>query len=524
MCREETIPDGEGMRRSVTEGDILVLVQGRNRLFHQIIAFAKGAGLEVAGADRLLLSAELATKDIVALLSFLALPEDDLSLAAALRSSIFGLSEGDLFNLAARRKSTLWASLRAAEEAYPRAVEILRDLLRVSDFHRPFELIQRILVRHGGRARLIARLGPEAEDGIDAFIDLALGFEQNAVPSLTGFLDWWERESVEIKRQSGGGGKLRVMTVHGAKGLEAPIVILPDTFRDDRDKGGPILAGPHSAWIKGSRGSTPRALRDLAEARAKAQEAERHRLLYVAMTRAKCWLIACGAGMSPPPETAWYRSIEAGMLACGAVPVGDIALRVETGDWLGLPVQDRARSECREQEIPAWVDSRPAAFQRPPPTITPSDLGGEKVLPGTGPGREDARLSGTRIHRLLEVLPDVPEDTRAERAERLLEGLDDAEIRRLTNVAIACIEAPQFSEIFSKGAMVEVGIVAPAGLLGPGNFLARSLAHVDIGNNADTDGLQVRATCVAMVEVIAELDAAGGSREIQPADAGGDSH
>ena len=230
-----------GTPRPVDEGDFLILVRRRSPLFHETIRACKAAGLAIAGADRLLLTAELAVKDLTALLAFLATPEDDLSLAAVLRSPLFGWDEGALYRLAQGRgdKTYLWQALRAQAGDFPETMAILNDLRDQADYLRPYDLIERVLTRHDGRRKLLSRLGPEAEDGIDAFLAQALAYERASVPSLTGFLVWMAGGEVEVKRRLDASQRaIRVMTVHGAKGLEAPIVILPDTAkRDKRDRG-----------------------------------------------------------------------------------------------------------------------------------------------------------------------------------------------------------------------------------------------------------------------------------------------
>ncbi|MFV0299785.1 MAG: double-strand break repair helicase AddA, partial [Paracoccus sp. (in: a-proteobacteria)] len=221
-----------GERRKLDYGDVLILVQGRTGgLFDEIIRACKAKDLPIAGADRLKLAAELAVRDIRAVLSVLDTPEDDLSLAAALRSPLFGLGEDALYRLAhgRRKREFLWERLR--NSAHTEAHEILGDLMALAGFLRPYDLISRLLIRHDGRARLLARLGQEAEDGIAELMSQALAYETVETPTLTGFLVWLSGDDVEIRRQagSGQGGLIRVMTVHGAKGLESPVVILPDT-------------------------------------------------------------------------------------------------------------------------------------------------------------------------------------------------------------------------------------------------------------------------------------------------------
>ncbi|MEZ5714553.1 MAG: UvrD-helicase domain-containing protein [Paracoccaceae bacterium] len=244
---------GDFALRPVHAGDILILVQRRSPLFHAIIRECKALGLPIAGADRLRIGGELAVRDVAALLRFLDLPEDDLSLATTLKSPLFGWNEQDLFTLAHGRKGFLWEALRA-DATHGETLAILDDLRRQADFLRPYELIERILTRHRGRQRLLERLGREAEDGIDALLAQALAYERAAVPSLTGFLVWLDSGEVEIKRQMESAGRqIRVMTVHGAKGLEAPIVILPDTAKRKLEVKDQLLTGDPGAVAQPSR-------------------------------------------------------------------------------------------------------------------------------------------------------------------------------------------------------------------------------------------------------------------------------
>ena len=466
MVETETIPAENGHRR-ISPGDVLILVQGRNALFHNIIRACKSVGLDVAGADRLKLAAELAVKDLIALLSFLALPEDDLSLAAALRSPLFGLSEAQLYDLAANRgEAFLWAELRARKADFPDAHALLSDLASDADFLRPYELLDRILTRHRGRTRLLARLGAEAEDGIDALLAQTLAYERQHVPSLTGFLAWYASEAVEVKRRpEAAGDKLRVMTVHGAKGLEAPIVLLPDTLRPDRDRAGEVLVtdGGTALWTQPKSGS-PRALAAAREAKAQADREERQRLLYVAMTRAESWLIVCGAGERPSKGGTWYDHVEAGLRAAGAEPLptpeGE-GLRLAHGDWGGGEMVDSPEKGSVPAEIAPWMRETVTTPIRPIAPLPPSDLGGAKALPGTGGLEEDAALSrGTRLHRLLELLPSHPLGDWEGIAGTELGDLDEVERGNLLAEARTVLTDPALATLWSPNALAEVEITA----------------------------------------------------------------
>ncbi|WP_304618148.1 double-strand break repair helicase AddA [Paracoccus sp. (in: a-proteobacteria)] len=497
-----------GQPRPIGPGDIQILVQRRGRLFDALIGALKAANLPVAGADRLKLAAELAVRDITATLSVLATPEDDLALAAALRSPLFGLSEDDLYRLAAGRgREFLWARLR--HSAHERAREVLNDLAAQADFLRPHDLIARLLTRHGGRAALLARLGPEAEDGIDELLSQALAYEQVETPSLTGFLVWLEGDEVEVKRQlpSGAGGLIRVMTVHGSKGLESPIVFLPETQKRRAPAGGRVVNLDGMPVWRGNAAERCNAVAVAVGDWERRQEEERRRLLYVAMTRAESWLVVAAAGETGDALESWHSMIAAGAARCdlarAPLPLPDLpdGLRLSFGDW-----PDHAEAAAPAAPVPVALPDW--ARRMPPPTpdyVTPvaaSGLGGAKVLGAASEGdREAAMLRGTRLHLLLEHLPHQPQADWAALARALLAGAegglpDAAELDDLLAETRAVIGAPDLVQVLrpAPGAeiMAEVAITAPLAGIGVLNGVidrlivedARILA-VDYKTNAE---------------------------------------
>lgn len=471
--------------RAVEAGDILILVRRRSPLFRQIIGALKRRGLPIAGVDRSDLTQPLAVQDLLALLRFLATPEDDLSLAAVLRSPIGGWSEDDLFRLAHGRRGYLWQALRdrAGERAEWTATrEMLSDLLGKADFRRPYDLLERALVRHDARIRLTARLGPEAEDGIDAMLAQALAYERMEVPSLTGFIGWLEAGEVTVKRDlSQAKGQIRVMTVHGAKGLEAPVVILPDSLdwrsrtggsRLVREGEGPVLWAPARA----DAAETVRAALEVEDAR---QKAERNRLLYVALTRAESWLIVAGAGKLSDdggrrPAT-WYGAVEAGLGALGAATLAvpgfdETGLRLQTGDFphAGDAV---AAAAAPRAALPDWVQRPAPPAPRDRKARSPSDLGGEEVLPGgTGEGREAAMRRGRLVHLLLEHLPGLPAPAWRDAAPQIaqMEAADvtGAEIADAYAEAEAVLTATHLAHVFAPGTLAEVTVAGDDAALG----------------------------------------------------------
>ncbi len=468
----DTIPEdgetrGSFVRRKVRPGDFLILVQRRSDLFAEIIRACKTAGLPIAGADRLKVGAELAVKDLAALLSFLATPEDSLSLATVLRSPLFGWTEQQLFDLAHRRQEKfLWAALRKREGEFPETLTVLNDLRGQTDFLRPYDLIERILTRHDGRRRLLGRLGAEAEDGINALLSQALAYERTDIPSLTGFLVWMQTDDLEIKRQmSGVGDMIRVMTVHGSKGLEAPIVILPDTGKRQPPRDAEIMMADGTPVWKVPADASPAIIAKAREAARTREENERLRLLYVALTRAEKWLIVCAAGDVGRDGNSWYQMVEGAMSQAGATLVtGTDTRRLEHGDWDGLPVVDSEVVIEHPEPLPDMFHKPADAPPETPEVLSPSNLGGAKALAGdAGLDEEAAKVRGTRLHLLLEHLPQSAESDWAEVCGRLLPDMQQGERNALLNEAAGVLTAPHLQVVFHPDALAEVSVTANLG-------------------------------------------------------------
>ncbi|MBU3028881.1 double-strand break repair helicase AddA [Paracoccus marinaquae] len=465
--------------RAIGPGDIQILVQRRAGLFEDLLRECKAAGLPVAGADRLKLAAELAVRDITATLSVLATPEDDLSLAAALRSPLFGLSEDDLYRLAAGRgKAYLIQRLRASDHLAAR--DIISDLMGQADVVRPYDIISRLLTRHGGRAALLARLGAEAEDGIDELLSQALAYESVETPSLTGFLVWLSSGEVEVKRQlpGGAGGLIRVMTVHGSKGLESPVVILPETQKRRPGNHARVVRLSDMPVWRGGAAERPDPVAEAVAAEARRQEEERRRLLYVAMTRAESWLIVAAAGETGDGLDSWHATIAAGAdragLDRGEVAIEGIgaALRLSFGDWPADAVTASDLAARRDVALPDWLRHpapTPPALRRP---VAATALGGAKVIaaPVEDADPAAAMLRGTRLHLLLEHLPGTPAGDWPDLARAALAGAegglpDAGELAALLDEARQVIEAPDLAEVMDPDpaaqVLREVALTAP---------------------------------------------------------------
>jgi ATP-dependent helicase/nuclease subunit A len=466
-------------RRAVGPGDILILVQRRSPLFRAIISALKLRGLPIAGVDRAQIAEPLAVQDMIALMRFLATPEDDLSLACVLRSPLAGWDEAALFDLAQGRGGVLWRALQDRRADWPDTVAMLEDLRDHADFLRPYDLLERVLIRHDGRRRLIARLGPEAEDGIDAMLAQALAYERMEVPSVTGFVGWLDSGEVVVKRDlARPRGQIRVMTVHGAKGLEAPVVILPDT---GERRGGPSQAklvqpdGGPLVW-PGKAVETPDAVAAALDDGKRADTEERNRLLYVAMTRAESWLIVAAAGkVGKTPDASWYNAVEDGMQAMAAAPlmvpgIDGEGLRLQTGDWTPLGAAQAAPAP--RAMLPDWASRTAPRPARDLAARTPSDLGGAKALAGEGAGLSEAAAlrRGRLVHLLLEHLPHVPAPSWPAAAPGIaaLEAADvsPAELAPILTEVTAVLTSPVLAPLFGPDTLAEVELVGDSAVLG----------------------------------------------------------
>ncbi|HEX8126204.1 MAG TPA: double-strand break repair helicase AddA [Allosphingosinicella sp.] len=483
---------GEGSkRRPVRPEDILVLVRRRGDLASLIVARLHAENVPVAGIDRLALSAPLAVRDLLAAARFAIQPLDDLNLAALLVSPIFGWTQDELFDASFRREGPLWLNIRgdklrfAANPQLSTTLEGLHALLAMADYATPHAFFETILSGPlDGRRKLLERLGNEARDPVEELLSAALDFESNPAPSLQRFLDWFARGEVEIVRDpSAPLDAVRVMTVHGSKGLQSPVVILADACADpDRRGGGPQTNfatvslppdGPSIPIFRPRKDEVAEPIESQLAAVDRREREEHWRLLYVALTRAEERLYIGGA-LGPadrkgPPQSSWWTALDSALLGLGAEwqddPHWGRARRFGDGEFF---TKAAARSPQPEGSLPEWIRRPAPAEARPPRPLAPSALGEDDVAdPPPSPAMRVAAQRGRLLHALFERLPEVPAEARAERAERWLErsaGIDDSELRGGL-VADACrlIADPAHAELFGPGALAEAPIAAVVG-------------------------------------------------------------
>ena len=480
----------ESKGRPIRPGDIMVLVRRRNAFVEELMRELKALRVPVAGADRMVLTAQMAVMDLMALGQALLLPEDDLTLATVLKGPLVGLSEEELFTLAWNRPGALIRALRerSGEEPFATAAARLERWSAEAARLAPHEFYAGVLAG-GGKARLLARLGAEAEEPIDEFLSSTLTFERLHPPSLQGFLAWMEQGGVELKRNlDAGGDMVRIMTVHGAKGLQAPIVFLPDTLQAP-------TRTPSLLWLEEGEGAAlplwaPRVgdldevARTVREAAADARDREYRRLLYVAMTRAEDRLILCGwKTQQAEPAHCWYRLARAA-LSSGAETVSDpfLAGRSEIEDGMILRLscpQEEAVSPAPAENTPERSDAPPDWALRPPVRESPTT---RPLAPSHADGEEPAvraplvrdKASGTSrlrrgrlIHRLLQSLPDIPESKRSLAAARFLSqscwGLARSEQLAIAIEVARVLDDPAWKALFGPGSRAEVPLVGRIG-------------------------------------------------------------
>jgi len=479
----------EARDRPIRPGDIMVLVRRRNGFIGELLRALKQHDIPVAGADRLMLTEQLAVQDLMALGRFLLFPEDDLVLATVAKGPFFGMDEEVLFELAHDRgDEKLWARLRARAKENARlqdAVERLSALLARADFVPPYELYAEILGRQGGRRALLERLGTEAADPIEEFLGLALAYEREHVPSLQGFLRWLISAETEVKRDFGARQRdeVRILTVHGAKGLEAPIVFIADTMQLPKSPDPLLWTERHGLplWCPRRSLAVPFYTAEKQAARAR-QLQEYRRLLYVALSRAQDRLYICGwQTREAPNELCWYTLCRAGLTEIATAFRFDATALVGRDGWSGEGLRLRcAQNAAPVREAgaavtsaggssPRWVQDAPPAEPHPPRPLFPSRPG-EAEPPTLSPLAErgsDRFKRGLLVHRLLQRLPELPFGERDAAARRFLavptHGLAVEEQDDIRHATLAVLNHPDFAPLFGAGSQAEVPIV---GLIG----------------------------------------------------------
>ncbi|KJC47415.1 helicase UvrD [Bradyrhizobium sp. LTSP885] len=489
LVESGTMTGSEGARRPLRYGDMLILVRRRGNAFDAVIQALKHAGVPVAGADRLKLTEHIAIIDLMNLADALLLPQDDLALAVALKSPLFGLTDDDLFKLAWQRRGSLRDALAKhapTDDRFSAVLQRLEQCERRFADETPFAFYAWLLGGDGGRARILRRLGHEANDALDEFLELALNYERKAPASLQGFVAWLRAADTEVKRDMEiSRDEVRVMTVHGAKGLESAVVFLVDTTTSPSDTQRLRLihlpqgnAAPHAPGVvvwAGKKAEDPPSVADARKAMLGDTEDEYRRLLYVAMTRAADRLIVGGClpgNMNSVRKSSWYDLITKGLANSGLkleeleTPAGKV-MRYSRPEDVTDATGAAAAAAPVTSALPPWLRASATPEASTPGLLRPSDPAdhdghqvrtGESILL-----RARALQRGTLVHRLLQSLPDVAAERRQDAAlaylARNADSWSDEERAALAAQVLGLIDDPRFAPVFAPGSRPEVSIV-----------------------------------------------------------------
>ncbi len=489
--------------RPIQPGDIMILVRSRTGIVERLIRALKANKVPVSGADRMVVRDQLAVQDLVAVARFCLLPEDDLTLAEVLKSPLIGWDDDDLFALSYGRKGTLWQELCNTDWG---RLDVFSGKIKIPDEDK-IKSVQLYLSKMTGRARTLnsyeffsiilnescpadaysgmramcKRLGEEVFDPIEELLNMALEFTYDHADHLQKFLDEQERVRKEIKREmEEAGNKVRIMTIHGSKGLQSPIVILPDTMRKKQQRDNDKMLWPAKTGLDvplyaANKNMMPPLYVSYKNQKMRSEEEEQQRLLYVAMTRAADRLYVTGfTGAQKAQEGGWYDKIKSAMLDDESVQrietVQGEVLRIENKQ-IAEPdkVKDESYGEMLSSPPPSWVFDIPATEPSPPKPLVPStpSRDEEEQDRGLSPLKTaDNRrfLRGNVMHKLLEFLPEYPLSKHKEIAARFMDknaGDLSQQIRdNIVKEVCAILSHPEYRNFFLPGSMAEVSVTA----------------------------------------------------------------
>ena len=457
MIGKEILPS---KNRFIEPGDILILLQKRGTMMAEIVRSLRERQIPIAGVDRLILSEHLAIQDLIALTEFVLQPQNDLNLANIIKSPILGLKEDDLFNICfTRNKSSLWHQL---QKAYPSSASQLKEIMNLADTTPPFEFYDTILGAFGLRKKFVARFGQEVNETLDEFLSLTLNFEKTNTPSLQNFLTWFSQNEIEIKRDldNSNSNAVRVMTVHGSKGLQGNIVFLPDTCssRTKTPTGGEFIwiDDNFPLWIPNA-ALRPSCLDSYFANRDHLNQQEKRRLLYVALTRARDRLYITGYGKKSTNN--WYDLI-INSLPPQIGPNKSGIISWESKQKRKVNVETKCSILNDFDSIPSWATQNCPQEQPNVSPLSPSKLGADDDIELdfdgsiTQTNQALALRRGTFLHQLLQFLPSIPADKRLEYAKKMCPPDID-----LPDNLINIFDNPAFKDLFGINSLAEVPII-----------------------------------------------------------------
>lgn len=473
---KEKVTKGELLKskgRPLQYGDFLILVQRRTAFVEEMVRACKNIGVNIAGVDKIKLNEQIVVADLLSLAKFILLPDDDLNLACLLKSPLFNLDDDDLFNLCYKRgNDSVWNRL-LQDVRYEKQAKQLEELLQTAQEVRPFELFCYVLNNFEGRKKFIERLGKDCEDAIDVFVNLSLNFEKDHIPSLQLFVEWMEADEAEVKRdlEQNDNNAVRLMTVHGSKGLQAPIVILPDATRvkgvskearlfKDND----LLLYPLNKECYNEK------CNKLIEREKELSLEEYHRLLYVALTRAEECLCVCGFKKKNKPNSeSWYEIVKEAFAKI-AIEDKKLGLVYDVEQQIEPEKFEKKEIKVSDVELSEWL-KKPAKEEEPlAKPLTPSHQEENSVAaisPLDENNNEKLYARGKIIHKLLQFLPLAEEKTREYLIDAFLirqaSEFDSDEKNKIKKEVLELLSNPSFAPLFSKNSVAEVALMGVVG-------------------------------------------------------------
>lgn len=456
-------------KKTLHYSDFMVLVQRRLGFVTEFIRACKAVGVQISGADKLRLSEQIAVQDLISLGQFLLLPNDDLALAEVLKSPLFNLTDDDLLELCYNRKGALLWSKLGDDEKYADIYKELQTLANMVDFVRPFELYNYVLNKLNGRLKFIERMGPEVADAIDEFINQTITFEQNHIPSMQNFISWMSKNDIEIKRENeqNDADVVRIMTVHGSKGLQAPIVFLPDTisFRTDHREMD-LLYDNNNAYFPLNGSYYEENCLALNEEQNRKNFEEYKRLLYVALTRAEDQLFICGYSNKKEEDIAdntWYKMCKQTLAELSNSIEDKLVYESFVDDKQeSLPIEEKENEDFQtegwvyQNAVPETALSKPYTPSKPQEDETETDSSSPLLEKGNFYRR------GEIIHKILQFIPNKAENI-AEIMHEFLDknatDLSSLQREQIAKEVLSLLKSPEFSELFGNHARNEVPII-----------------------------------------------------------------
>lgn len=455
--------------------DFMVLVQRRSSIVNEFIRACKSQEIPITGADKLVLSKEIAVQDLLSLGKFLLLPEDDLSLAEVLKSPLCGFNDDDLTTLCYNRApDSLWQKLlknATANEKYQNACTMLQNLLHKVDYVRPYELYNEVMTILNGRYLMTERMGVEVEDALDEFMSLTLSFEKENIPTLQGFVDWMLQSDVEIKREVDRADvdAVRLMTVHHSKGLQAPIVFLADAgFVKSITQGQRLLLDENAVFYPLNKDYYDSNCEQILNHEKELALNESKRLLYVALTRAEDRLYVCGfqsGNGQNIPEDSWYNMCRSHLPKDFGKTDEDSGIwEYSTPEYVAKKAKNNKRLQLSRQPSEDWITESVAEVETLAKPYTPSKMLDEDELDSVSPLAETGNYyrRGTIIHKLLQFLPQTSGDKAVVAAEFLAHHAPDMTIsqhKQIINEVLNLLNISEYADIFGASSRAEVPVM-----------------------------------------------------------------